>query len=80
MDIYYGLGILGAGLVLLGFLLRKNKQYGVGTKCYLYINLLGSLCLVTYAWEGSVWPFVVLNAVWLADSVRGLIWKTKKHS
>jgi hypothetical protein len=78
MDIYYGLGIFGAGLILLAFIFRKNKKYGVSTKPYLWLNLLGSLFLVIYAWEGQVWPFVVLNGVWFIDSLRGIFFTSPK--
>ena len=69
MNIYYFLGVVGATFILIGFLLRGNKRFGVGTVFFEVLNLFGSLFLVLYALDGKVWPFVVLNAVWLANSL-----------
>ncbi len=73
MSPFYALGIVGAALILVGFLLRKHEKWGIGTVPYQLLNLVGSLALVAYAWEGAVWPFVVLNAVWAADSFFALV-------
>jgi len=72
MNIFYILGLAGAFLILLGFLLRSNKKYGVGTKAYDYINLLGAVFLIIYSVEGRMWPFVILNTVWAGDSLKQL--------
>lgn len=64
MDIFYILGVIGAGLLLLGFIFRSHEKYGVGTMPYLWLNFIGCIGLVVYAWTGLVWPFVVLNTVW----------------
>jgi hypothetical protein len=58
------IGIAGAAILLLAFVL---EQLGlVSDKSYFYdgANVLGSALLGYYAYEGRVWPFVVLEIVW----------------
>jgi len=75
MEVVDWIGTLGVGFILLGFLLRRSKQYGVGTLPYQLINLFGAAILIWYAWATETWPFLLLNVVWLADALRAL---TKK--
>lgn len=75
MDIVDGIGALGAGLILAGFLLRASAQYGVGTVLYGMLNVLGAGILIWYGWVTGVWPFVILNGVWFLDAMRILIFK-----
>lgn len=78
MSFYYILGVAGAVFILMAFLIRDNKRFGVGTNLFLGFNLLGSLLLVLYALDGKVWPFVILNIVWLIDSSWSLMKKALK--
>lgn len=80
MTIFYGLGVAGASFILLGFLLRRHKKYGVGSLFYAIVNFVGSVALVIYAWEGSVWPFVALNAIWVGDSLLDIVKVCRKRS
>ncbi len=75
MNLFYLLGIAGAVFLLTGFMVRKNKKYGVGSTHYLILNLVGSVLMVIYGWAGEVWPFVLLNSVWAGDSIFSLIKK-----
>ena len=76
---FYFLGIIGSGLILLGFLLRKNKSFGVGTFFYNIINFIGSVFLIIYAIDGKSWPFVILNGVWAIDSFWTIFKNIKKN-
>ena len=80
MNFFYLLGILGASLILLGFLLRGNKKYGIGTFPYQIINLTGSVFLVLYAIDGNVLPFIILNTVWAGDSSLAMMRILRKKS
>jgi len=73
MSIFYIIGIVGAILLLFGFIVRKNKKIGVGTVFFNVLNLFGSTFLTLYAWDGAAWPFFILNGVWAIDSAVALI-------
>ena len=73
MDTQLGIGIVGATLILLAFLLRKHPKWGTGTAPYQITNVCGAALLTYYAWVGEVWPFVVLNGVWMLDAARALL-------
>ena len=75
MNIFYILGIVGAALLLLGFIIRSNKKIGVGTVFFNLLNLIGSVLLTLYAFDGKVWPFFILNGVWAIDSLVVLVRK-----
>jgi cytochrome bd-type quinol oxidase subunit 2 len=67
------LGIVGMALILLGFLLNQSGKWKSDTLSYDACNALGSLFLAIYAYAGSAWPFLVLNSVWLAYSLRDVL-------
>ena len=69
MDIYYILGIIGAVCVLGAFFISNFNHLSDRTRWDEILNLVGSTLLIIYAWNGSVWPFVVLNVIWAAWSL-----------
>jgi len=69
MGLFELVGIFGAALILVGFLARHNKEYGVGTMRHVYLNVVGAALLVLYSWVIDSWPFLALNGVWLVDAV-----------
>ncbi|MEQ8549766.1 MAG: hypothetical protein RIC03_17770 [Cyclobacteriaceae bacterium] len=62
-------GWLGAGLLLLGFSLNIFKKITVDSALYLWLNLISSSLLLYNAWGNRVFPFVIVNAVWVIFSV-----------
>jgi lipid-A-disaccharide synthase-like uncharacterized protein len=72
------IGIAGAMIVLIGFLSRDSKKYGVGTIPYLFANFIGSVFLIIYAIILNSLPFIILNTVWGLDSLWFLIVKIFK--
>lgn len=70
------IGILGAGLVLLAFVLNQLHKWRDDELRYDLVNFLGGTLLVIYAILLKAYPFAVLNGVWalisLRDSVRDL--------
>lgn len=72
MDPLY-LGALGAGLILLAFILGQLHIWKDTYFIYDFINFLGSGLLIYYAWIGSAWPFFILNTVWALLSLRDMI-------
>ena len=60
----YFIGIAGAVLVLIAFLLSSMKRLSRGSYAYMFINGLGGFALAYYAIATGAVVFAVLNIVW----------------
>ena len=69
--------ILGALLILAGFVAGQVGLLRVDSLPYLWLNLAGSVILTVDAWRGRQWGFVLLEGVWAIVSAWGLI--TRRH-
>ncbi len=67
------LGLVGAGLVLLAFILEQTHKWKDTDFKYDMLNLVGSAMLVGYAFFLSSYPFLVLNGVWALVSLRDVV-------
>jgi hypothetical protein len=65
--------ILGAVLILAGFVAGQIGVLRVDSRPYLWLNLAGSVILTVDAWRGRQWGFVLLEAVWAVVSAYGLV-------
>jgi hypothetical protein len=65
--------IVGALLILAGFVAGQIGLLRVDSRPYLWLNLTGSLILTVDAWRGRQWGFVLLEAVWAVVSAWGLV-------
>ena len=73
MDLVTILGIVGAVIILVFFLLNQFKLMSVDSVWYDAGNLIGSVILFAYAWLiGSV-PFLIINGVWALFSLRDVV-------
>ena len=73
MEIY--IGILGATLILIAFLLNQQHVWKDTDFKYDFTNFVGSTILIYYSVITETWPFVILNLVWAAVSFKDLIKK-----
>lgn len=67
------LGIVGAGLVLLAFVLNQLHKWRDDELRYDFVNFLGGTLLVIYAILLKAYPFAVLNGVWALVSLRDMV-------
>ncbi|MDO8505278.1 MAG: hypothetical protein Q7S48_01720 [bacterium] len=72
------IGIAGAGLVLLAFVLNQFHFWKDDEFRYDFINFVGGTFLVTYALLLKSYPFAVLNGVWALVSLRDTIRDLRK--
>lgn len=64
--------IIGAILVLLGYVLSQTGRVDSRSRSYLLINLVGSALLAIVAALGQQWGFLILNGTWAVISVANL--------
>lgn len=65
--------ILGALLVLAGFLLTQVNRVDPAGHRYLITNLIGSATLTATAVVAHEWGFVFLEGIWALVSAAGLV-------
>jgi hypothetical protein len=56
--------IVGALLILLGFVLAQFRVIDQHSHPYLWLNLVGAAVLTVLAWHERQWGFFILEAVW----------------
>ena len=67
------IGSIGVGLLLLAFVLNITKKISEQSALYLLLNLFGALLAAWYAFDGKLYPFVVLELVWALFALIRLI-------
>ena len=65
--------MLGALLILAGFILSQRNLLDADSYVYLVLNLIGAALLVVLAFQGQRWGFVLLEGVWALVALVGLI-------
>ena len=65
--------IVGALLILAGFILIQRNLLDADSYLYLIINLAGAAILAVLAFQGQRWGFVLLEGVWALVALAGLI-------
>ncbi len=69
--------IIGAILILAGFVLSQLRVLAQDSYRYLLVNLAGAIILTVDAWLGSQWGFVLLEGVWSLVSFWGVVVKAR---
>lgn len=74
------IGALGALIILIAFILNQIKKWKNDYLIYDVFNFVGSVLLIIYAVILSSYPFIVLNFVWAALSLRDIFVDLKRGS
>lgn len=72
VDGYLVLGIIGASLILLGFIRVNSGKWGNKSLWYELDNLVGAACIGIYNFHHEAYATLVLNIVWVFVAIRGL--------
>ena len=65
--------MVGALLILAGFILSQRKLLDADSYLYLILNLVGAAILAVLAFQGQRWGFVLLEGVWALVALASLI-------
>lgn len=65
--------IVGALLILAGFILSQRNLLDADSYLYLVLNLTGGAILAVLALQSQRWGFVLLEGVWALVAFAGLI-------
>lgn len=79
MDTTTLIGVIGAGLLLIAFIVNELKKLSVDSFWYDLLNLVGAGLLVWYALLLHSWPFVVLEGIWALVSLKDILGKFWKQ-
>jgi len=66
----FAIGLVGMIFILVAFVLDEfYRRFRPDTVQYNLLNIIGSGCLIIYAYSLKGWPFLMLNAVWFIVAV-----------
>jgi hypothetical protein len=65
--------IVGAVLILAGFVLTQGNLLDADSSLYLILNLAGAAILAVLAFQIQRWGFVLLEGVWALVALTGLV-------
>ena len=65
--------IVGALMILAGFILTQGHLLDADSYLYLVLNLAGATILAVLAFQTQRWGFVLLEGVWALVALAGLI-------
>lgn len=65
--------VVGALLILVAYAAAQFGAMDQRSPLYLLLNLVGAAILAVLAWNDRLWGFLMLEVVWFAVSLRGLV-------
>lgn len=66
------LGLVGAIVILFAFFMNQTHRWKSTYVVYDLSNLIGALLMAYYSYDLRAWPFLALNLVWAAVSLRDI--------
>lgn len=72
------IGSIGVGLLLIAFILNLLRMLHENSPIYLSMNIVGALLAAWYAYEGKLYPFIVLEFVWALTAFIRLFFRKRK--
>ncbi|MDP3996346.1 MAG: hypothetical protein Q8P86_01480 [bacterium] len=79
MDTVTTIGTIGAGIILVFFLLNQAHKIDRDSMAYDVGNFIGGGLLVVYSIFIQSWPFLALNIVWTLFSFKDMFLNFKKR-
>ncbi len=73
MDTTTLIGVVGAGVILVLFLLNQLNKLKNNNFWYDFWNFIGSALLCVYAYLLDSIPFIILNFIWAVFSLRDVL-------
>lgn len=73
-------GAFGALLILIAFIMNQLHKWKDEYLIYDLFNFIGSLILIVYAILLRSYPFLILNGVWAAVSMRDIFKDLQRNS
>ncbi len=71
--------VVGALLILAGFILSQRNLLDADSYLYLNLNLTGAAILAVLAFQSQRWGFVLLESVWALVALAGLILRLQER-
>jgi hypothetical protein len=70
-------GWLGAGSLLLAYVLVSTGRLQGNSARFNWINIAGGALLAYGSWVKAAWPSVTLNLVWIVIGLRAIVFHQK---
>jgi uncharacterized membrane protein len=67
------ISVVGSILILVAYAANQQGMLDRAHPAYSWLNLIGSLILAVIAFRANLWGFVLLEGVWAAVSVPGVL-------
>jgi hypothetical protein len=73
MDYVTLIGLVGAGSILVAFMMNQFGRWSKDSFSYDLVNAVGAAILIIYAYLITSYPFMVLNTVWFLVAFKDVV-------